>query len=122
MEDVLRIPKHEFFGKKVDMHKCTPNNRENSNQGEPTQYKVFVGSLDESITEEMLRDSLGMYGQVCKVNIIRNNEGRSRGFAFVHFTEQTPVDMLIKRQHMNINGRKVAFGSVNSKKKNGGSS
>lgn len=116
MEDVLSIPKHEFFGKKVDMHKCT-NNRENTNQGEATQYKIFVGSLDDKITEEMLRESLGMYGQITKVNIIRNQEGRSRGFAFVHFTEQAPVDMLLARQHMNINGRKVAFGNATSKKK-----
>ena len=118
MEDVLRIPKHEFFGKKVDMHKCMPNNRDNPSQGENTQYKLFVGSLDDKITEEMLRESLSMYGQVTKVNILRTPEGRSRGYAFVHFTEQNPVDMLIQRQHMTINGRKVAFGSATSKRKN----
>ena len=117
MQDVLSIPKHEFFGKKVDMHKCTPNNRENSKQSDNKQYKIFVGSLDDSITEEMLRDSLNMYGQVTKVDIIRNNEGRHRGFAFVHFSEQTPVDMLLAKQHMNINGRKVVFGKSNAKKK-----
>ena len=42
MQDVLSIPKHEFFGKKVDMHKCTPNNRENSKQSDNKQYKIYT--------------------------------------------------------------------------------
>ena len=105
----------EFFGRRIDMHKCTPNSP-NPSRNDKLQYKVFVGGLDASFTEDMIRMALSPFGEVLKVNIIRQQDGRSRGFAFVHFAEQEAVDQLIQRQHMNINGRKVCFGSATVKK------
>ena len=117
MEDVLRIPSHEFFGRKVDMHKCVPSNKET--QGDTTPYKVFVGGLGDKIDETTLREALSPFGTVTKVSLIRQPDGQSRGFAFVHFTEAGPVETLIQRQNMNVNGRKVFFGNANSKKNRG---
>ena len=114
---MLRIPTHEFFGRKVDMHQCVPSNRDTL--GDSTPHKEVVGGLDDSFTEAMLREALSPFGTVAKVNMIRQPDGRSRGFAFVHFTEAAPVEMLIQRQNLNVNGRKVFFGSATSKKSKG---
>ena len=99
------------------MHKCVPSTTET--QGDATPYKVFVGGLGDKIDETTLREALSPFGTVTKVSLIRQPDGQSRGFAFVHFTEAAPVEMLIQRQNMNVNGRKVFFGSANSKKNRG---
>ena len=155
MEDALQQPRIEFFGRKVDIHKCLPTapnassgssgsngsggsngfNGSSShagagsgsnggsagnaaNAGNP-QYRLFVGGLDDSFTEEMIQMALTPFGEVKRVNIIKQTDGRTRGFAFVNFSEQRPVDRLIQLQSLNINGKRVVFGSANVKKNKG---
>ena len=101
------IPKHEFFGKKIDIRACLPTCP--ASQGENTKFKVWVGDLDDSINEEMLKGTLSAYGTVAKVKILRNPDGHVRGYAFVFFTEQAPVDMLIKTQYLAVNGKRLSF-------------
>ena len=116
MDDVLSVPRHEFFGKAVDMHRCLPT--PTRTEAENLSYKVFVGGIDETITQEVLREALMPFGQVRNVNIIRLPDGRLKGFAFVQFMEQGPVDMLIQRQNLMVNGRRLYFGSATAKKNN----
>ena len=73
----MRIPSHEFFGRKVDMHKCVPSNKET--QGDTTPYKVFVGGLGDKIDETTLREALSPFGTVTKVSLIRQPDGQWRG-------------------------------------------
>ena len=89
-----------------------------ANAGNP-QYRLFVGGLDDSFTEEMIQMALTPFGEVKRVNIIKQTDGRTRGFAFVNFSEQRPVDRLIQLQSLNINGKRVVFGSANVKKNKG---
>lgn len=158
MEDALQQPRIEFFGRKVDIHKCLPtapnassgssgsngsggsngfngssshagagsgsNGGSGSNAGNAAnagnpQYRLFVGGLDDSFTEEMIQMALTPFGEVKRVNIIKQTDGRTRGFAFVNFSEQRPVDRLIQLQSLNINGKRVVFGSANVKKNKG---
>lgn len=155
MEDALQQPRIEFFGRKVDIHKCLPTapnassgssgssgpNGSNGSNGSSShagagsgsnggsgsnagnagnpQYRLFVGGLDDSFTEEMIQMALTPFGEVKRVNIIKQTDGRTRGFAFVNFAEQRPVDRLIQLQSLNINGKRVVFGSANVKKNKG---
>ena len=97
------------------MHKCVPSNKET--QGDTTPYKVFVGGLGDKIDETTLREALSPFGTVTKVSLIRQPDGQSRGFAFVHFTEAGPVETLIQRQNMNVNGRKVFSGASHPRRR-----
>ena len=50
-------------------------------------YKIFVGSLHRSATEDSIRALFTRYGRVESVNIISDRDtGESRGFAFVEMT------------------------------------
>ena len=98
------------------MHRCLPT--PTRTEAENLSYKVFVGGIDETITQEVLREALMPFGQVRNVNIIRLPDGRLKGFAFVQFMEQGPVDMLIQRQNLMVNGRRLYFGSATAKKSN----
>lgn len=47
-------------------------------------YKIFVGNLSYSATEDSIRSLFAPYGGVESVNIIRDRDtGQSRGFGFV---------------------------------------
>ena len=78
---------------------------------------MFVGGLDESMTEDILREALTPFGQVQSVNIIRQQDGKIKGFAFVQFTDQAPVTMLLQRQAMMVNGKRIFFGSATARKR-----
>lgn len=155
MEDALQQTRIEFFGRKVDIHKCLPNapnaaggaggasghsgagssaggsgvngagggnggsGANQQQQQQQQQYRLFVGGLDDTFTDEMIQMALTPFGEVKRVNIIRQTDGRTRGFAFVNFSEQRPVDRLIQLQSLNINGKRVVFGSANVKKNKG---
>ena len=49
-------------------------------------YKVFVGGLPFSTTDDELRDLFAAHGKVASANVVRDREsGRSKGFGFVEF-------------------------------------
>ena len=52
--------------------------------------KVYVGNLSFKTAEADLEDLFKGCGEITKVNLIRDREtGRSRGFAFVEFTDSS---------------------------------
>ena len=60
---------------------------------EPSQQqnnkKVFVGNLSYSMTEDGLREAFGQFGEVVDLKIVTEfGTGRSKGFAFVEFSEE----------------------------------
>jgi cold-inducible RNA-binding protein len=49
-------------------------------------YKVFVGGLPFSTTDDELREAFAAHGAVASANVVRDREsGRSKGFGFVEF-------------------------------------
>jgi len=52
-------------------------------------YKVFVGGLPFSTTDDELRDLFAAHGKVASANVVRDREsGRSKGFGFVEFEDE----------------------------------
>jgi RNA recognition motif-containing protein len=51
-------------------------------------YKVFVGGLPFSTTDDELRELFAAHGKVASANVVRDREsGRSKGFGFVEFED-----------------------------------
>ena len=49
-------------------------------------YKLFVGSLPFSATDEELQEAFAVHGTVASAVVIKDREtGRSKGFGFVEF-------------------------------------
>jgi cold-inducible RNA-binding protein len=49
-------------------------------------YKVFVGGLPFSTTDDELNQLFAAHGKVATANVVRDREtGRSKGFGFVEF-------------------------------------
>jgi cold-inducible RNA-binding protein len=52
-------------------------------------YKVFVGGLPFTTTDDELREVFAAHGKVATANVVRDREsGRSKGFGFVEFENE----------------------------------
>ncbi len=57
---------------------------------------IYVGNLDFRTTEETLRKTFEVYGQVDRVNIVTDKDtGQQRGFAFVEMANDAEGDKAI---------------------------
>jgi len=64
--------------------------------------KVYVGNLSFKTAEADIEDLFKPCGEITKVNLIRDREtGRSRGFAFVEFTDASQAEKAVN----DINGQ-----------------
>lgn len=61
---------------------------------------MFVGGLNWDTDEESLRRYFGQFGPVTSCTVMRDNaSGRSRGFAFVTFSDPKSVNAVMVREH-----------------------
>ena len=55
--------------------------------------KLFIGGINFNTTEDMLKECFSKYGEVTQLRLIRDREtGKSRGFAFVTFSDVECAD------------------------------
>jgi nucleolin len=68
--------------------------------------EIYVGNLSWSTDEESLADFCNRYGDVEKVSIAKDPEGRSKGFGFVKFYDAADVQKLLSEgDNVIIDGR-----------------
>jgi RNA recognition motif-containing protein len=54
-------------------------------------YKLFVGGLPFSTTDDELKDAFAAHGTVASATVVRDREsGRSKGFGFVEYESGPP--------------------------------
>ena len=58
--------------------------------------KIYVGNLDSSVTDEMLRGLFAPFGEVGKAAVMRDRRGISKGFAFVEMPAEDAAASAIK--------------------------
>lgn len=59
------------------------SDREPAKEG--PKYNLYVKNLGEGVTEDLLREKFSVHGEVYNAVIMKNSEGKSRGFGFVSF-------------------------------------
>ena len=70
--------------------------------------KIFVGGLSWQTTEESLRYHFEQYGPVVSVEVMRDRvTGDPRGFAFVVFSKEETVDLVMNEPRHEINHKVV---------------
>jgi hypothetical protein len=63
---------------------------------------VFVGGLRKTTDEDQVAAHFAKFGQVEKVDIKRQPDGTSRGFAFVRFSQLGAVDKVIEKREKHM--------------------
>ncbi|CAE8619672.1 unnamed protein product [Polarella glacialis] len=69
---------------------------------DPNAFRIFVGGLRKTTTEDRVHAHFAKYGEVQAVEIKRQPDGSSRGFAFVRYIDLDSVDKAMEAhsQHM----------------------
>jgi predicted Zn finger-like uncharacterized protein len=91
----------------------------NIQEGKAAKYmgdkKLYVGNLAFQCHEDDLYEIFGQYGDVGEVNMIRDETGRPRGFAFVTMrTEEAGEKAIAAADGMMIRGRNISVRESNS--------
>jgi nucleolin len=77
------------------------------------EAQVYVGNISWDTDEDVLKQTFSEYGTVGKVNVVRDAEGFSRGFAFVTLPDMAAVDAAIAGMSgMEVDGRSVRCDKV----------
>lgn len=82
------------------------------------QNKLFVGNLDFSVTDEELSETFSQFGVINEACVIMDREtGRSRGFAFITFSNQQEAEAALSLDGHLINGRDMRISLATERNK-----
>ncbi|XP_077552977.1 uncharacterized protein LOC144167661 isoform X3 [Haemaphysalis longicornis] len=119
---VLAGGPHQLDGRTVDPKSCIPRSADRAGGGggggggsfggrgggsKSSTTKIFVGGLPATVTETDLHAFFSKYGKVTETRIMYDREWRSRGFGFVTFDSEDPVNQLTSQRYVDISGKQV---------------
>lgn len=118
---VLAGGPHQLDGRTVDPKSCNPRSANRAGGGgggggpggrggrtKGSTTKIFVGGLPATVTETDLHAFFSEYGKVTETLIMYDQEQRrSRGFGFVTFDSEEPVNQLTGQRYVDISGKQV---------------
>jgi RNA recognition motif-containing protein len=85
-------------------------------------FKIFVGNISYTATEDSVRSLFAAYGGVESVNLIRDRDtGQHRGFGFVEMANADEGRKAIGGLHStDFEGRKLSVSEAHPKEERGG--
>lgn len=82
--------------------------RDDREERRNTECTVFVNNLKWSTSWQYLKDVMRDYGDVVRVDIFKDSQGRSKGFGTVEFSSKEDVQKAIKEaNNIEIDGRTI---------------
>jgi len=75
------------------------------------QGNIFIKNLDEAIDNKALHDTFAAFGNVLSCKVATDEQGRSRGYGYVHYETAEAAETAIKAVNgMLLNDKKVYVG------------
>lgn len=109
----LGEPEHQIDGKFVEVKSAMANGQPAPGQkgggGQAVEaLKIFTGGIPKTTTEEGITAFFSQFGTVTEVLLKRDEQGESKGFAFVSFAEEAAVAHCLNNYDANeIDGKWV---------------
>lgn len=101
---------------KLEIPKCKPfdsclylgNPKSDDKATEIPRRTLFVGRLDNKVTEDQLKSEFSRCGDVKRLRIVRDEANNPKGYAFIEFTSSSDVKFAIQKYNeRRIGDRKV---------------
>jgi len=101
---------HELEGNKIVVRRAL------SKHGKDHERKIFVGPLNDDLTDEMLYNYFLSYGKVFRIERPLDRASKKRrDFAFIEFQSMDPVLKIVERETHDIEGHEVRVKKVGPK-------
>lgn len=85
------------------------------------QNKLYVGNFPYSVDEAQLRDLFSGYGEIDELALIMDRDtGRSKGFAFITFSQQQSAEKALEQNGKELGGRALKVNIAQEKGGRGG--
>ncbi|CAF0773448.1 unnamed protein product [Didymodactylos carnosus] len=107
VDDFMAKRPHSIDGRQIDPKRAMPREEQNNSDVHLTVKKLFVAGLRDGITEDILRQYFGRYGTIVETIVMKDKDGKPRGFGFVTFDDYDPVDRVILERPHSIMGRQL---------------
>ena len=88
-----------------------------------SQAKIYVGNLSYSTTQDDLEDKFSQFGEIAEVKLITDFQtGRSKGFAFITFAEDSSAQEAVSLNETDLDGRniRVSIAKEDNRRSGGG--
>lgn len=91
--------------KKVYVGKFIPRNEREKTTGEKTKHftNIYVKNFNEKMTDQQFHALFAKFGRITSSVVMKNADGRSRGFGFVAFEDPTAAETAVNE----MNGKKI---------------
>uniref|UniRef100_A0AAR2K3R7 RRM domain-containing protein n=1 Tax=Pygocentrus nattereri TaxID=42514 RepID=A0AAR2K3R7_PYGNA len=101
VDRVLELKEHKLDGKLIDPK------RAKAMKGKEPPKKVFVGGLHPETTEDQVREYFGAFGDIENIELpVDSKTNERRGFCFVTYVEEEPVQKLLENRYHQIGSGK----------------
>ena len=101
---------HRINGRRIGVRDADSDNKKGKREKrkEPAGLKFYVGNLPFKADDDTLKNLFKQHATVVDVNIITDNGGRPKGFAFITVKEMDKGDEIIKQLNgTEVLGRKI---------------
>lgn len=85
------------------------------------EFKVFVGDLPWSLSEDAVRAHFAEYGGVERFDMPKNREGLPDGIAFIYYKTKDAMEQALKMDGCSFHGRTIKVRRAVPQKRKGGS-
>jgi len=103
-------------GKKVYVGAFIPRKERLAENASKKFTNVYVKNLDENVDDEQLRTLFSKYGSIKSAIVMRGEDGKSKGFAFVNFEQPEEAEIACNALNdTDLNGKTVYVGRAQKK-------
>lgn len=114
LDDAQTNRPHTIDSKKLDTKRAMP--RDGSEETQASVKKMFVGGLEETTSEDEIRDIFSKFGTVEKIDMIKDkNTGKQKRFCFVTFDDFDAVDKCVIRKRFPLGSKSIEVKKAVSK-------